>query len=365
MPTIVQQSTGNQGFGTSCSATVSAVTSGNAIIALIKLPNSSTGVSVTDNQSNTYTLTTSGASNPIDADSTSYIYHKVNITNGPVTITANWTGSSGADIFVFELSGLNNSSPVGQTGRGASSSSVSPNEVTLTTATANEAAFGLIDFPANITLTPHSGYSVTPTQPQYTSIVYDNDVGAAGAKAIGGTTAGATYAIVAATYQAVSGTSYTLTAAQGSYALTGQNSNLLYSRIMPAAQGSYALTGQIAGLSYSTASVLLAAQGSYSLIGSDALIDTSFNADTGFYTLTGFAANLVYTPLNSYNLTAAQGSYTLTGFAANLFENRVLLAVQGQYNLTGQFNTMTWSGAPVVTGGFSRSMNISKLRIGL
>lgn len=160
-------------------------------------------------------------------------------------------------------------------------------------------------------------------------------------------------------------TGYNLTADQGNYTLTGQAVNFPVNRILSAAQGSYTLTGQTASLSYSTASVLNAGQGSYLLIGSDALVDTSFNADTGFYTLTGFAANLVYTPLNTYNLVAMQGSYTLTGFAVNLLESKMLIADKGQYNLTGQFNTMIWSGAPVVVGGQNRSINMSKLRIGL
>lgn len=163
-----------------------------------------------------------------------------------------------------------------------------------------------------------------------------------------------------------SGTSYTLTADQGSYSLTGQAANLLENRIVTAAQGSYILTGQNANLTYSTASVLLAAQGSYTLIGSDALVDTSMNADQGSYTLTGFDANLVYTPLNAYTLVAAQGSYSLTGFTANLLENTVLVANKGQYNLTGNFAILTWSGAPVISDG----LNITKrlylgMRIGL
>ena len=157
---------------------------------------------------------------------------------------------------------------------------------------------------------------------------------------------------------------YNLTAAQGSYSLTGQTANLLFSHTLTADQGSYSLTGQTATLIYSSARVLVAAQGSYALTGSDALIDTSMNADSGSYTLTGFAANLVYTPLNAYILVADQGSYALNGQTVNLNAGHVLTAVKGQYNLSGQFNTLIYSNAPIVVSR-GQGLNISRLRIGL
>lgn len=58
---------------------------------------------------------------------------------------------------------------------------------------------------------------------------------------------------------------YTMTAAQGNYALSGQASNLLFGRKLTAVQGSYALTGQLASLI--AARKLTALQGSYVLSG--------------------------------------------------------------------------------------------------
>lgn len=60
-------------------------------------------------------------------------------------------------------------------------------------------------------------------------------------------------------------TAYTMPAAQGSYVLSGQASNLLFNRKLSAVQGSYALNGQLASLI--AARKLTALQGSYVLSG--------------------------------------------------------------------------------------------------
>ena len=109
------------------------------------------------------------------------------------------------------------------------------------------------------------------------------------------------------------GPTYTLTAAQGSFTLTGQAAGLTASRLLTAAQGSYTLTGQAATLK--AARLITAAQGSYTLTGQD--------------------ATLTYTPAVTYTLTAAQGAFTLTGQAAGLTAARLLTAEQGTYSLTG------------------------------
>ena len=122
--------------------------------------------------------------------------------------------------------------------------------------------------------------------------------------------------------------SYTLTAAQGSYTLTGQVVGLLDLRQVSAVQGSYTLTGQAATLSYSgTVRILTAAQGSYTLTGQA----TAFS--------------------RARTLPAAQGSYTLTGQDATLVLTAAarLVAEQGSYTLTGQPAGVIWSNPPGVT----------------
>ena len=134
-----------------------------------------------------------------------------------------------------------------------------------------------------------------------------------------------------------------LTAVQGSYTLTGQDAILTAARLLTAGQGSYGLTGQTSVLT--VARLLTAVQGSYSLTGQDtALLATRLlTAAQGSYTLTGQDVTLTYTPLGAYTLTADQGSYTLSGQAAGLFTARLLTAAQGSYALTGQDATLTYT----------------------
>jgi hypothetical protein len=112
---------------------------------------------------------------------------------------------------------------------------------------------------------------------------------------------------------AAGGATYTLTAAQGSFSLSGQASTLQAARLLTAAQGSFTLTGQAATLK--AARLLTAAQGSYTLTGQD--------------------ATLTYTGAATYTLVAAQGSFALTGQAATLKASRVLSSAFGSFALTG------------------------------
>ena len=110
------------------------------------------------------------------------------------------------------------------------------------------------------------------------------------------------------------GGAYTLTAATGSYALSGVSANLLKSKRLTANAGSYALNGISAGL-YRAHTI---------------------TANAGVYSYTGVAATITYTPTaNNYVLTANAGSYALTGSAANLAKSKLLIANIGAYSLDG------------------------------
>jgi len=158
---------------------------------------------------------------------------------------------------------------------------------------------------------------------------------------------------------------YTLTADQGSYTLTGQTTGTLFARIFAADQGSYTLTGQATAFSYSTASSLTAEFGSYTLVGSNALVDVSMNAEQGSYTLTGQVTGLTYSALNVYTIAADQGSYTLNGQTVNTLFNLKVFADVGSYNLTGRQVGLVWSGAPISQGNVTYRINISTLHMGL
>lgn len=159
-----------------------------------------------------------------------------------------------------------------------------------------------------------------------------------------------------------------LTAAQGSHTLTGQAANLLAGRRLAAAQGSFALTGQSANLLAQR--ILAASQGAYALTGQDAslLAARKLTADHGAFTLTGQDAALLANRLMTLTaemgsfgltgqdvgllagrrLTAGQGSFSLSGQDAVLRAARRIAAGQGSITITGQSVTLTYSGGVVV-----------------
>lgn len=147
-----------------------------------------------------------------------------------------------------------------------------------------------------------------------------------------------------------SGTNYPITAAQGSFSLTGQSAGLLAALKLTAAQGSFALTGQAAG--FISSRVLAAGQGSFALTGQDVTLtyapygDFSMSAEMGSYALTGEES---YADIG---MNAVQGSYALTGqdvgfTLQNPFAYSLTAAV-GSFILTGRNARLVWSGAPLV-----------------
>lgn len=152
-------------------------------------------------------------------------------------------------------------------------------------------------------------------------------------------------------------TAYTLAAAQGSFSLTGQATNLLSGRKVTAAQGSYAVNGQTVALAHGYK--VTASQGSFSL-GGQAVTLTSqrkLTATQGSYALNGQSGNL----LAGHRLAAAQGAYSLGGQAVNLLAGHLLAAAQGSYAVNGQAVALIFTpGAGAFTlvaaqGGFALS----------
>lgn len=166
---------------------------------------------------------------------------------------------------------------------------------------------------------------------------------AAGSYALTGTAATVAYKLTAAAGSyTLTGTAAPLlrrqTAAAGTYALTGTAATVAYK--FTAAAGSYTLTGTAASFAYKLSS----AAGSYALTGSAAAFPTGNNVilatDPGAYTITGTAAAFI-TPLT---LTAEAGSYALTGSAATFATATTLTAAAGAYALTGTAATFATSG---------------------
>lgn len=160
-----------------------------------------------------------------------------------------------------------------------------------------------------------------------------------------------------------------MTADQGGFVLSGQSANTLLGRVLAADQASFTLSGQAADLLLGEVIVagqgtftlsgqaaatlrgyyLGAEQGSYTLDGQDVEIRYfKLAADVGSFALTGQDATL----FKGYTTTAAQGSFTLTGQAAGTFKGYKLALARGLYNLTGydaDFTAPTWQHLPINT----------------
>lgn len=96
---------------------------------------------------------------------------------------------------------------------------------------------------------------------------------------------------------------YTISAAQGSFSLSGQASALLAARLLPASPGTFTLTGEAATLAAQR--IISAGQGSFALAGQSATLtysggspaSYSLTAAAGAFALSGQDAALTYTPV--------------------------------------------------------------------
>jgi hypothetical protein len=144
-------------------------------------------------------------------------------------------------------------------------------------------------------------------------------------------------------YVAPNGTaSHTLSAATGSFALTGESATL--GAAVACADGSFALTGKAATLGAAAA----CADGSFALAGEAATLGAAIACAGGSFVLTGEAATLTF--VSAHGLSSAAGSFSLTGENAVLGVS--LSTAAGSFALTGEAATL---GAAVACadGSFS------------
>jgi hypothetical protein len=164
----------------------------------------------------------------------------------------------------------------------------------------------------------------------------------------------------------------TLTAAVGSYVLTGIAAVLKLGKGMLAAAGAYILTGKAATIN--SVRTLTAAKGTFTLSGIAAIVKRAvlMTAIAGAYTLSGIAATL----RKKLTLTAANGTYTLSGVAAVVKKALFLTAAKGTYVLTGVAaslnktlhltaakGTLTLTGITLVIANFIAPTNKFKRRL--
>ena len=174
------------------------------------------------------------------------------------------------------------------------------------------------------------------------SIVDSNGVVSTGSQSITVTSShaasGENMGMAIASFKPIGSTDSTITAAYGSFSLTGnamiprvartlafsygsftltmQTVVARYGRKITAAYGSFVLTGN--DVMYRLGKGIQAAYGSFTLTGQNVAfkLKTSIVAQTGYFVLTGIAANLNAAIRYTWTLTASTGSFVLTGFQA-------------------------------------------------
>lgn len=210
MPTRIASNQLSASFGASPRPfTVAAPTSGNAFLIAFRIAAGSTGLSVTDDQGGTYSI---DYNNTDQGGAIIAFASRRNITNAPTEISIGWTNGDSRTVegYCYEYSGIAASSHVGETGTFGTSFSETP-AWTPTTTTDNEVAIASLTLDDGRDLTT-TGLTKSPTGEVTIAWLSSNtDLGAAGAKSVGGTltlssvTTGANARIVGITYRASGG----------------------------------------------------------------------------------------------------------------------------------------------------------------
>lgn len=202
---------------------------------------------------------------------------------------------------------------------------------------------GASDFSSN-TLTAGTGFTLDYTSPFGTNARAEHRaVTSAAALTLTDAGAGGTVGVATVALQVAGGvTGFTLTAAAGSYSMTGESVAAILSYSLTASTGSYVITGE----AITNALAFAAAAGSYVMTGKAITNGLSFAAASGVYAITGEAVT------NGFGFSAAFGAYTLTGESANLVpvQGFVLPAAFGSYTMTGETAALT--GVFILNAGF-------------
>ena len=287
------------------------------------------------------------------------IYYLVNPASGAntVSISHNMTGSTSMVASATTLTGVDQANPLNASNK-ASATSAGPMTTSVTTTVAD---CWIIDACAMRTSASDTATmtAVTNRTQRTNALTAANGLrglvstlgpaGAAGSKTMEWTkTLNHDWAIMAAAF-APAGSGYTLTAAAGSYALTGTATGLRAGRRVVAGGGSYSLTGTAATMS--AARRIVAAAGTYALTGTASItrVARRIVAAAGALALTGTPATLNYGAL-AKTLVAAAGSYVLAGASAALSRTWRLVAAPGNYILSGQAALLAY----IASGGFRR-----------
>lgn len=138
-------------------------TSGNLIIAAVRISTTTQTVSVTDTLGNTYT---SAASQSQSTDSHQvFIFYAKNIKAGSNTVKATFSGSNTHPwLAIYEYSGLSTTTALDKTAHAQGSNTSPSSGSTATTSGSNELLFGVLGLPYNYSGTVTAGTSYTLLQ---------------------------------------------------------------------------------------------------------------------------------------------------------------------------------------------------------
>lgn len=155
---------------------------------------------------------------------------------------------------------------------------------------------------------------------------------------------------------------YTLSAASGSFTVTGAAAGLGAARALVSTAGAFVLSGQSAGIG--SARAIVSGLGAFAVTGQSAGIATtrSVAAGSGAFSLVGQGAGLVA----ARSIVPSAGAFVLTGQGAGLSRGAVVGATPGAFVLTGQAVSL-YHGITVSTGvgafalaGQSVSMSVTR-----
>jgi hypothetical protein len=136
-------------------------TSGNLIIAAIRMSSTSQSATVTDSAGNVYTDAVSQTQST-DGHQIHLFYAK-NINGGPNTVTATFSSTNNHPwIAIYEYSGVSATSPLDQTAHAQGGSGSTDTGMTAPTATANELVFAAAGLPSSYigTVTPGNSFAL-------------------------------------------------------------------------------------------------------------------------------------------------------------------------------------------------------------
>lgn len=182
---------------------------------------------------------------------------------------------------------------------------------------------------------------------QFSTASFANSSGAISGHSVSYSTG---FALVAASFSPVPA-SNTLSAAQGSFSLSGKAATPNAARSVVATQGSLSLTGDTVTINRGIG--LAATQGAFSLTGKPATFPRAISLATaqGSFSLTGEAVGL----LVGRSLNAGQGTFVLSGKAASLPIALSIQATKGQFNLNGMGAALVYTPSGGGGGAVSHS----------